>query len=142
MALYLVDISEVYVSYHYRRSPVSTDFGEFKIYTWPFLLLFGQSQRARFFFISFYTLQYIILDTKRLFAKINVYFVKKLTLRAIFKSTTHCCYLRASVGIGMAILPLEGIYPQIKRAKVLFKIKTNNLLLIFNSIFHTGRQCL
>ena len=52
----------------------------------------------------------------------------------------HCCYLRASVGIGMAILPLEGIYPQIKRAKVLFKIKTNNLPLIFDSIFHTGRQ--
>ena len=54
----------------------------------------------------------------------------------------HCCYLRASVGIGMAILPLEGIYPQIKRAKVLFKTKTNNLPLISNSIFHTGRQCL
>ena len=52
----------------------------------------------------------------------------------------HCCYLRASVGIGMAILPLEGIYPQIKRAKVLFKIKTNNLPLICNSIFQTGRQ--
>ena len=54
----------------------------------------------------------------------------------------HCCYLRASVGIAMAILPLEGIYPQIKRAKVLFKTKTNNLPLICNSIFQTGRQCL
>ena len=54
----------------------------------------------------------------------------------------HCCYLRASVGIAMAILPLEGIYPQIKRAKVLFKTKTNSSPLIFNSIFQTGRQCL
>ena len=54
----------------------------------------------------------------------------------------HCCYLRASVGIGMAILPLEGIYPQIKRVKVLFKTKTNNLPLICNSTFQTGRQCL
>ena len=54
----------------------------------------------------------------------------------------HCCYLRASVGIGMAILPLKGIYPQIKMAKVLFKTKTNNLPSIFNSIFQTGRQCL
>ena len=54
----------------------------------------------------------------------------------------HCCYLRASVGIGMAILPLEGIYPQIKRVKVLFKTKTNNIPLICNSTFQTGRQCL
>ena len=54
----------------------------------------------------------------------------------------HCCYLRASVGIAMAILPLEGIYPQSKRAKVLFKTKTNNLPLICNSIFQTGRQWL
>ena len=46
------------------------------------------------------------------------------------------------VGIGMAILPLEGIYPQIKRVKVLFKTKTNNLPLICNSTFQTGRQCL
>ena len=56
--------------------------------------------------------------------------------------SVHCCYLRASVGIGMAILPLEGIYPQIKRAKVLFKTKTNNLPLICNSIFQTRRQWL
>ena len=54
----------------------------------------------------------------------------------------HCCYLRASVGIGIAILPLEGICPQIKRAKVLYKTKTNSLPLICNSIFQTGRQWL
>ena len=59
----------------------------------------------------------------------------------IQRGKIHCCYLRASVGIGMAILPLEGIYPQIKRAKLLFKSKTNNLPLICNSIFQTGRQC-
>ena len=46
----------------------------------------------------------------------------------------HCCYLRASVGIGMAILPMEGIYPQIKMPKVLFKTKTNNLPLICSKL--------
>ena len=69
---------------------------------------------------------------------------KHLPIKFIVTShnSVHCCYLRASVGIAMAILPLEGIYPQIKRAKVLFKTKTNNLPLICNSIFETGRQCL
>jgi hypothetical protein len=67
---------------------------------------------------------------------------KKSTQTFSSLEAIHCCYLRASVGIGMAILPLEGIYPQIKRTKVLFKSKTNNLPLICNSIFETGRQCL
>ena len=38
----------------------------------------------------------------------------------------------------MASLPLEGIYPQIKRAKVLFKTKTYDIPSICNSIFHTA----
>ena len=65
-----------------------------------------------------------------------------IELFKVYVEWSTYCYLRASVGIGMAILLLEGIYPQIKTAKVLFKTKTNNLPLIFNSIFQTGRQCL
>ena len=86
--------------------------------------------------------QPVFLPTEHDMCVCSVYLTQYLFFGFQFLRHIHCCYLRASVGIAMAILPLEGIYPQIKRAKVLFKTKTNNLPLICNSIFQTGRQCL